>query len=251
MGIDGFKIVSGGQTGADRAALDWAIEKGVPHGGWCPQGRKAEDGVIDAKNLLKETPNACYVERTEWNVRDSEATAIFSIRSVLSGGSQKTLHFARKQKKPCLVLSQAASESNAADLLERFVNGSQVKVLHVAGPRSSEEPDVGAFVRSVLDAWRRRMLAKTPAADPITTPRLALRALSAADASDLALLAGRKEIADTTISIPHPYSEGQAREWIGSVNAAAAEGKELAFGINLRSRLIGVIGLRDIDREHS
>src|SRR5262249_52103900 len=145
MGIRGLKIVSGGQTGADRAALDWAIESGIPHGGWCPQGRKAEDGVIGPQYQLKETPSASYVERTEWNVRDSDATVIFSIRSVLAGGSQKTLHFARKQKRPCLVLSQSAAEANAAVLLERFIKEHQLRVLHIAGPRSSEEPEVGQF----------------------------------------------------------------------------------------------------------
>ena len=73
------RIVSGGQTGADRAALDWAIARRIPHGGWCPQGRKAEDGVIEAKYHLTETPSADYIQRTEWNVRDSNGTVVFSI----------------------------------------------------------------------------------------------------------------------------------------------------------------------------
>jgi hypothetical protein len=73
------KIVSGGQTGADRAALDWALAHGVPCGGWCPKGRKAEDGPIDLKYSLKETPSESYIQRTEWNVRDSDATILFSI----------------------------------------------------------------------------------------------------------------------------------------------------------------------------
>jgi hypothetical protein len=70
------RIVSGGQTGADRAALDWAIARHVPHGGWCPKGRKAEDGVIDARYELMETPSDFYEERTLWNVRDSDGTVI-------------------------------------------------------------------------------------------------------------------------------------------------------------------------------
>lgn len=65
-----IRIVSGGQTGADRAALDWAIANNVPHGGWCPKGRKAEDGAIPAHYALKETPSASYLQRTEWNMRD-------------------------------------------------------------------------------------------------------------------------------------------------------------------------------------
>ena len=88
-------IVSGGQTGADRAALDWALAHGMPCGGWCPKGRKAEDGPIDSKYPLKETPSSSYLQRTEWNVRDSDATVLFSIESALTGGSKKTVEFAR------------------------------------------------------------------------------------------------------------------------------------------------------------
>ncbi len=65
----GLKIVSGGQTGADRAALDFAIAHGIPQGGWCPKGRKAEDGPIPDRYQLKETPSDNYAQRTEWNVR--------------------------------------------------------------------------------------------------------------------------------------------------------------------------------------
>ena len=88
MGVVGFpKIVSGGQTGADRAALDWAMAHGVPHGGWCPAGRLAEDGVIDMRYSLKETPQPEYLQRTEWNVRDSDATLIVSCAAELARSS--------------------------------------------------------------------------------------------------------------------------------------------------------------------
>jgi hypothetical protein len=73
------KVVSDGQTGADRAALDWAIANGMPHGGWCHRGRKAEDGATENRFQLKETPSASYIQRTAWNVRDSDAR--FSIQS--------------------------------------------------------------------------------------------------------------------------------------------------------------------------
>ena len=89
-------IVSGGQTGADRAALDWALKHNVPCGGWCPKGRKAEDGPIDSKYPLQETPSSSYLQRTEWNVRDSDATVLFSIQPILSGGSKRTMEFARE-----------------------------------------------------------------------------------------------------------------------------------------------------------
>src|SRR5215510_967319 len=100
------KLVSGGQTGADRAALDWAIAWQIPHGGWCPLGRLAEDGPIAAKYQLKETPTADYAERTLWNVRDSDGTVILTIAKELTGGSQATAHFARQLRKPCLHLSR-------------------------------------------------------------------------------------------------------------------------------------------------
>src|ERR1700746_4109837 len=90
-----LKIVSGGQTGADRAALDWALAHGVECGGVGPKGRKAEDGPIDPKYPLKETPSASYIQRTEWNVRDSDATILFSVEPTFSGGSKRTMEFAR------------------------------------------------------------------------------------------------------------------------------------------------------------
>src|SRR6187200_1547206 len=100
------KIISGGQTGADRAALDFAIEHDIPHGGWCPRGRLAEDGKIEAGYELKETPDVYYPQRTEWNVRDSDGTVIFTIARRLTGGSALTRELAVEYRKPCLHLSQ-------------------------------------------------------------------------------------------------------------------------------------------------
>ena len=97
-------IISGGQTGADRASLDWAIKHSVPHGGWCPKGRRADDGALDAKYQLKETPSEEYLERIEWNVRDADATVVFTLAAKATGGSQKTISLAKKLKKPCLHL---------------------------------------------------------------------------------------------------------------------------------------------------
>src|SRR5437762_548542 len=84
------RIVSGGQTGADRAALDFAIEHGLKHGGWCPRGRRAEDGRIPSRYELEETQTISYVQRTEWNIRDSDCTAIFTLKAAPAGGSKKT-----------------------------------------------------------------------------------------------------------------------------------------------------------------
>ena len=94
------KLISGAQTGADRAALDWAIFRDIPHGGWCPKGRKAEDGKIPAQYQLTETPSASYLQRTEWNVRDSDGTVIFTVAAELAGGLKRTADFARKHGMP-------------------------------------------------------------------------------------------------------------------------------------------------------
>jgi Circularly permutated YpsA SLOG family len=149
------KILSGGQTGADRAALDWALKHNLPCGGWCPKERKAEDGPIDPKYPLKETPSASYLQRTEWNVRDSDATVLFSIESTLTGGSFKTVEFARKHQKPCTHL--CAGDKTAANTLRGFVEKHGVKVLNVAGPRASKEPGVGEFVMRTRASFRREV----------------------------------------------------------------------------------------------
>jgi hypothetical protein len=144
-----IKIISGGQTGADRAALDWALTHGVECGGWCPKSRKAEDGPIDPKYPLKETSSASYIQRTEWNVRDSDGTVLFSIEPTLTGGSKKTVEFASRHRRPCLHL--CARDEAAAEKLKAFTEEHRVKILNVAGPRVSKEPDVAEFVMRTLE----------------------------------------------------------------------------------------------------
>lgn len=150
-------ILSGGQTGADRAALDFAIEHGIPHGGWCPRGRIAEDGTVPEHFLLRETPSRRYEQRTKWNVRDSDATVAFTIGSSLTGGTGFTMRFAAQFGKPSLHLSQGVIAADgidtakyAAAILLRFLDEHDVLALNVAGPRASQEPDIGEFVRDVL-----------------------------------------------------------------------------------------------------
>jgi hypothetical protein len=144
-------IVSGGQTGADRAALDFAIEHDIPHAGWCPRGRPAEDGAIPRQYRLAETPLRKYSQRTEWNVRDSDATVVFSISPNPAGGTALTLAVARRLEKPCLHLCRdAASVTNSAARLLSFLDEHGVRRLNIAGPRASQELDVAAFVRDVL-----------------------------------------------------------------------------------------------------
>ena len=150
-------IISGGQTGADRAALNFAIQHGIPHGGWCPKGRLAEDGPIDVRYPLKETPSPNHVQRTEWNARDSDGTVVFSIAPNLSGGSAKTVSFAQKHNKP--VIHICRDTPNPSDVLLRFTRLNGIRILNVAGPRASKEPEVGEFLKSVLDACRNTMSA--------------------------------------------------------------------------------------------
>jgi hypothetical protein len=145
------KIISGGQTGADRAALDFAIAHGLPHGGWCPLGRLAEDGPTPARYELSETPTADYAQRTEWNVRDSDGTVIFSVAATLAGGSAYTAEVAGQCRKPCLHLSQEREGKAAAGRLLDFLAANQIKVLNVAGPRASLEPGVAGFTRDTLE----------------------------------------------------------------------------------------------------
>ena len=111
-------IISGGQTGADRAALDFAIKHGFAHGGSCPRGRKAEDGPISAHYELRETPSRRYAQRTEWNVRDSDATVAFTIGQDLKGGTSLTMAFARRLGKPALHLSCVALAESGKDAID-------------------------------------------------------------------------------------------------------------------------------------
>ncbi len=144
------RIVSGGQTGADRAALDFALARGLPHGGWCPRSRSAEDGPLPGHYQLQETPADDPAQRTEWNVRDSDGTAIFSLEPRLSGGTALTAECARRLGKPLLHLTPATAEP--ARRLREFVAAHRIAVLNIAGPRASQAPAVESFVAEVLKA---------------------------------------------------------------------------------------------------
>jgi len=117
--------------------------------GICPQeGPQSGHGPIDPKYPLKETPSSSYLQRTEWNVRDSDATVLFSIQPTLSGGSKRTMEFARAHKKPRLHL--CAGDNATAEKLKAFTEEHRVKILNVAGPRASNEPGVGDFAMRTL-----------------------------------------------------------------------------------------------------
>jgi hypothetical protein len=144
-------VISGGQTGVDRAALDVALELAIPCGGWCPRGRRAEDGPIPESYPLRETPSASYPERTAWNVRDSDGTLVVT-RGRPRGGTALTVSLARRAGKPVMVANLEGGV-DAADI-RAFLLEHRIRVLNVAGPRESEAPGIhdgaAALLRAVL-----------------------------------------------------------------------------------------------------
>ncbi len=141
-----LKVVSGGQTGVDRAALDAAIDLALPHGGWVPRGRIAEDGRIAARYLMREADSADYAVRTELNVRDSDGTLIIS-RGMIDGGTALTARKAKAYRKPLLVVDEAhTSVQKAVDWIAKH----RILVLNVAGPRESKSPGVYEFAKAFM-----------------------------------------------------------------------------------------------------
>lgn len=136
------KIVSGGQSGADRAALDAARLLGLEHGGWVPRGRWAEDGAVPPWYCVNETPSQRVSQRTLWNVRDSDATLIV-VHGRLEGGSKLTQTFALRLKKPLLEIDLTRqSTRTAARLVRLFLQENHPLTLNVAGPRASKDPHI-------------------------------------------------------------------------------------------------------------
>ncbi len=146
------KIVSGGQTGADRAALDFAMEWNIPHGGWIPKGRLAEDGRLPDKYRLKEMNSTDYARRTEQNVIDSDATLIFS-HGKLTGGSLLTKRMAMKHGRPWLHMDLLITNAfSAAQSVHLWFNEQGIHVLNVAGPRESQDKRIYRATFDILEA---------------------------------------------------------------------------------------------------
>lgn len=145
-----MKIVSGGQTGVDRAALDVALELGIECGGWCPAGRWAEDGPLDARYPLTETPSADPAERTGWNVRDSDGTLLLTGGGA-SPGTDLTRDIARRLGRP--VFSWPADAAEDVGLFRRWLQVYGIRTLNVAGPRESESPGIHLHARRILLAY--------------------------------------------------------------------------------------------------
>lgn len=132
------KIVSGGQTGVDRAGLDAALLHGIPLGGYCPKGRRAEDGPIPSRYPLVETDSPDYAVRTRRNVRESDATLVLNI-GPLTGGTRATVEYALQRKKPCLMVQLDRTGCSVAETADWLANNN-ISTLNIAGPRESKAP---------------------------------------------------------------------------------------------------------------
>jgi hypothetical protein len=143
-----LRIVSGGQTGVDRAALDAALAADLEVGGWCPRGRRAEDGRIPARYPLRETPQRAYPARTRANVRDSDATLVLNL-GALEGGTAQTIRCAAALRRPYLVVD--LGDGPDVEAARRWISARAVATLNVAGPRESRRPGVYARSREFMD----------------------------------------------------------------------------------------------------
>ena len=146
------KIISGGQTGADRAALDFAIKHKITYGGWVPKGRKTEDGSLPERYQLQEMPTGEYSKRTEQNILDSDGTLIVS-RESLTGGSALTEFLAEKHKKPCVHIDlNKLTQNEAAFIVNKWLLNHKIKTLNVAGPRAGKDPKIYEATLELLEA---------------------------------------------------------------------------------------------------
>lgn len=141
------RVVSGGQTGVDRAALDAAIELGIPCGGWCPRGRKAEDGPIPDRYPLRETAGDDYAQRTEFNVRDSDGTLILA-SGRLKGGTLLTATLARRMEKPLHVVDLEVPP--AFESIHDWIHENGIRILNIAGPRESQSSGIARKAKKFL-----------------------------------------------------------------------------------------------------
>ena len=204
-------IISGGQTGVDRAALDAALKLNVPVDGWCPRGRIAEDGVLSEKYQLRETPSSRYPERTEWNVRDSDGTLLLPYGRLL-GGTGLTARQASRYHKPTLRIDLAdpADRRNAASKILAWMSEAGISRLNVAGPRASSAPEVYDITQRILlrlikihavsgtalaagSGVRERFEEPAASAVPLTNPPAAPKKIRRTKSTDLVALASGDE----------------------------------------------------------
>lgn len=142
-----LKIISGGQSGVDRAALDFALQNDIPCGGWCPKGRHAEDGIIPEVYPLKETASTDHSDRTRLNIEDSDATLIIYLNE-MDEGTRHTLEYTEETGKPVYVINET-SKTNPAGF-GNWMDNNNIHILNVAGPRESSVEGTYKFAFKVL-----------------------------------------------------------------------------------------------------
>jgi hypothetical protein len=151
--VKALKIISGGQTGVDRAALDVALRHGIECGGWCPAGRLDEFGKIPDHYPIQELQGGGFTERTLQNVKDSDGTVVVYCEH-LRGGTEQTVRFCLELHRPHqLIDALKISAEGAAKLIGYFVDKNKINILNVAGPRQSEWPEGYSYASRAMSAF--------------------------------------------------------------------------------------------------
>ncbi len=151
MIFQNITIISGGQSGVDRAALDFALENGINCGGWCPIGRLAEDGIIPEKYPLKETTTSDYEERTRMNVSGSDGTIII-YEDEMDKGTLFTLDVASSMRKPVFIVQLSFDQTFDKEQLNSWIEQNSISTLNIAGPRESSSPGIYNLTFSFLNS---------------------------------------------------------------------------------------------------
>jgi uncharacterized phage-like protein YoqJ len=156
------KIVTGGQTGVDRSALDVAIQLNYEYGGWCPRGRKAEDGIIDPIKYtnLQETSTDRYQQRTEFNVRDSDGTLIIinGDEETMGRGSKLTMNMTKKYKKPLFILNLKDNNESLNEIkIIQWISMNNIQILNIAGPREETTPGIYQLTQIFLKNFLQKI----------------------------------------------------------------------------------------------
>ena len=148
MHVEG--IISGGQTGVDRAALDFALARGIPCGGWCPKGRRSEDGIIPEKYPLKETSTTGYHVRTRKNIHSSDGTLIIVKDVAMDRGTKLTKELCAKLQKPCFIVSGV--HAGEKEKFQEWLSNNHICTLNIAGCREGSQPGIYDFAMKILDS---------------------------------------------------------------------------------------------------